>query len=65
MQLVGSDKLYSGSKDESVRVWDCQTGQVSEIVLFVFLYFTVVLKSSLSYDDMLCGFVSFAVCCCS
>ncbi|XP_072988276.1 zinc finger CCCH domain-containing protein 17-like [Typha latifolia] len=23
----GSDKLYSGSKDESIRVWDCQTGQ--------------------------------------
>ncbi|KAG9451669.1 hypothetical protein H6P81_004573 [Aristolochia fimbriata] len=23
----GSDKLYSGSKDESVRVWDCQSGQ--------------------------------------
>ncbi|KAJ6837947.1 zinc finger CCCH domain-containing protein 17-like [Iris pallida] len=23
----GSDKLYSGSKDESVRVWDCQTGK--------------------------------------
>lgn len=24
----GSDKLYTGSKDESVRVWDCQSGQV-------------------------------------
>ncbi|RZS29216.1 hypothetical protein BHM03_00062922 [Ensete ventricosum] len=23
----GSDKLYSGSMDESVRAWDCQTGQ--------------------------------------
>ncbi|XP_068650523.1 zinc finger CCCH domain-containing protein 48-like [Aristolochia californica] len=23
----GSDKLYSGSKDESVRVWDCQSGR--------------------------------------
>ncbi|XP_068634487.1 zinc finger CCCH domain-containing protein 17-like [Aristolochia californica] len=23
----GSDKLYSGSKDESVRVWDCQSGK--------------------------------------
>ncbi|KAF3331860.1 zinc finger CCCH domain-containing protein 17-like protein [Carex littledalei] len=23
----GSDKLYSGSKDETVKVWDCQTGQ--------------------------------------
>ncbi|KAL5980914.1 hypothetical protein ACLOJK_028834 [Asimina triloba] len=24
----GSDKLYSGSKDKSVRVWDCNTGKV-------------------------------------
>lgn len=23
----GSDKLYTGSKDETVRIWDCQTGQ--------------------------------------
>ncbi|KAJ4746771.1 zinc finger WD40 repeat protein 1 [Rhynchospora pubera] len=23
----GSDKLYSGSKDKTVKVWDCQTGQ--------------------------------------
>ncbi|XP_078152112.1 zinc finger CCCH domain-containing protein 17-like [Carex rostrata] len=23
----GSDKLYSGSKDGTVKVWDCQTGQ--------------------------------------
>ncbi|CAN1180630.1 Zinc finger CCCH domain-containing protein 48 [Linum perenne] len=23
----GSDKLYTGSKDETVRVWDCQSGQ--------------------------------------
>ena len=25
---IGSDKLYTGSKDETVRVWDCQSGQV-------------------------------------
>lgn len=25
----GSDKLYTGSKDESVRVWDCQSAQVT------------------------------------
>ncbi|KAF9600084.1 hypothetical protein IFM89_002557 [Coptis chinensis] len=29
---MGSDKLYSGSKDESVRVWDCQTGQCAGVV---------------------------------
>ncbi|KAF5181864.1 Zinc finger ccch domain-containing protein [Thalictrum thalictroides] len=29
---LGSDKLYSGSKDESVRVWDCQTGQCAGVV---------------------------------
>ncbi|OVA02464.1 zinc finger protein [Macleaya cordata] len=29
---MGSDKLYSGSKDNSVRVWDCQTGQCSAVI---------------------------------
>ncbi|KAK9094717.1 hypothetical protein Scep_026186 [Stephania cephalantha] len=29
---MGSDKLYSGSKDETVRVWDCQTGQCVGVV---------------------------------
>ncbi|MFS7993220.1 putative translocase transcription factor WD40-like family [Helianthus anomalus] len=24
---VGSDKLYTGSRDETMRVWDCQSGQ--------------------------------------
>lgn len=28
----GSDKLYSGSKDDTVRVWDCQTGQCVGVV---------------------------------
>ncbi|WOL07509.1 zinc finger CCCH domain-containing protein 17 isoform X1 [Canna indica] len=28
----GSDKLYSGSKDESVRAWDCQTGQCVGVI---------------------------------
>lgn len=29
----GSDKLYSGSEDETVRVWDCQSGQVVPVVI--------------------------------
>lgn len=28
----GSDKLFSGSKDGSVRVWDCQTGQCVQVI---------------------------------
>ncbi|ONK61406.1 uncharacterized protein A4U43_C08F29580 [Asparagus officinalis] len=28
----GSDKLYSGSKDETVRVWDYQSGQCVGVV---------------------------------
>ncbi|KAJ3680052.1 hypothetical protein LUZ60_016330 [Juncus effusus] len=28
----GSDKLYSGSKDETVKMWDCQTGQCAATV---------------------------------
>ncbi|KGN59738.1 zinc finger CCCH domain-containing protein 48 [Cucumis sativus] len=28
----GSDKLYTGSKDETVRVWDCQSGQCMAII---------------------------------
>ncbi|KAF6133957.1 hypothetical protein GIB67_040721 [Kingdonia uniflora] len=29
---LGSAKLYSGSKDESVRVWDCETGQCTGVI---------------------------------
>lgn len=44
----GSDKLYSGSQDETVRVWDCQSGQVVficisclfSLYIFFFLYST-------------------------
>ncbi|KAL0371647.1 UNVERIFIED_CONTAM: Zinc finger CCCH domain-containing protein 48 [Sesamum calycinum] len=28
----GSDKLYSGSQDETVRVWDCQSGQLAGLI---------------------------------
>lgn len=28
----GSDKLYTGSKDETVRVWDCQSGQCGAVI---------------------------------
>ncbi|KAI3925749.1 hypothetical protein MKX01_003308 [Papaver californicum] len=29
---MGSYKLYSGSKDGTVRVWNCQTGQCSAVI---------------------------------
>ncbi|KAI7737292.1 hypothetical protein M8C21_020724 [Ambrosia artemisiifolia] len=29
---VGSDKLYTGSRDETVRVWDCQSGQCAGVI---------------------------------
>ncbi|XP_028768529.1 zinc finger CCCH domain-containing protein 48 isoform X2 [Neltuma alba] len=28
----GSDKLYTGSKDESVRLWDCRSGQCLAVI---------------------------------
>ncbi|KAM7491671.1 hypothetical protein LguiA_034592 [Lonicera macranthoides] len=28
----GSDKLYTGSTDETVRVWDCQSGQCTGVI---------------------------------
>ncbi|XP_075501554.1 zinc finger CCCH domain-containing protein 48-like [Primulina tabacum] len=28
----GSDKLYTGSQDETVRLWDCQSGQLAGVV---------------------------------
>ena len=31
-----SNSLYTGSKDETVRVWDCTTGQV--VVCFFYLF---------------------------
>ncbi|KAL6554707.1 hypothetical protein OROHE_007446 [Orobanche hederae] len=29
---LGSDRLYTGSQDESVKVWDCQSGQIAGVV---------------------------------
>ncbi|KAL3645262.1 Zinc finger CCCH domain-containing protein 48 [Castilleja foliolosa] len=29
---LGSDKLYTGSQDETVKVWDCQSGQLTGVV---------------------------------
>jgi WD40 repeat protein len=29
----GASQLYTGSQDESVRVWDCTTGQASQSLL--------------------------------
>jgi WD40 repeat protein len=28
----GASQLYTGSQDESVRVWDCTTGQCTNVV---------------------------------
>jgi WD40 repeat protein len=28
----GGSQLYTGSQDESVRVWDCTTGQCTNVV---------------------------------
>ncbi|KAJ0825387.1 putative translocase transcription factor WD40-like family [Helianthus annuus] len=30
--LVGSDKLYTWSRDETMRVWDCQFGQYAGVI---------------------------------
>jgi WD40 repeat protein len=35
----GSDKLYTGSTDETVRAWDCQSGQV--VTIFHFILFVL------------------------
>lgn len=34
---AGSDKLYTGSRDGIVRVWNCNTGQVDVFALDVSL----------------------------
>lgn len=34
----GSDKLYTGSTDETVRVWDCQSGKVVTIYFWFLLF---------------------------
>lgn len=44
----GSDKLYTGSKDKTVMVWDCQSGQVGVMLnTRLHLFFPLVFMSSL------------------
>ncbi|KAL5980922.1 hypothetical protein ACLOJK_028842 [Asimina triloba] len=66
----GSDKLYSGSKDKSVRVWDCNTGKCAAVVnvgvevgcmisagpwIFVGLVNVVKVWNTQTYNEMLLG----------
>ena len=44
---LGSDKLYTGSTDEPVRVWDCQSGKV------VTVFFNVMLLDYLSLEKVI------------
>jgi WD40 repeat protein len=39
----GSSKLYTGSKDETVRAWDCQSGQVGINFLWRFFFLLVLI----------------------
>lgn len=39
----GSDKLYTGSTDETARIWDCQSGKV--IITSVLLCFVISIVS--------------------
>ena len=43
----GSDKLYTGSTDETARIWDCQSGKVViNWIMFCFVeaFFVSILK---------------------
>ncbi|KAL6003235.1 hypothetical protein ACLOJK_023458 [Asimina triloba] len=66
----GSDKLYSGSKDKSVRVWDCNTGKCAAVVnvgvevgcmisagpwIFVGLVNVVKVWNTQTYNEILLG----------
>ncbi|KAL6003218.1 hypothetical protein ACLOJK_023441 [Asimina triloba] len=66
----GSDKLYSGSKDKSVRVWDCNTGRCAAVVnvgvevgcmisagpwIFVGLVNVVKVWNTQTYNEILLG----------
>jgi len=42
----GSDKLYTGSTDETARIWDCQSGKVV-IICFVFSFLGAIFVSIL------------------
>lgn len=48
----GSDKLYTGSTDETVRVWDCQSGQVVTIVYFVLFVLFASFSFKYIYDSI-------------
>ncbi|KAL5984580.1 hypothetical protein ACLOJK_018685 [Asimina triloba] len=66
----GSDKLYSGSNDKSVRVWDCNTGKCAAVVnlgfevgcmisagpwIFVGLVNVVKVWNTQTYNEILLG----------
>lgn len=54
----GSDKLYTGSTDETVRVWDCQSGKVC---YYLFLFCLVFLVSILNTQTTLFGMLCFMI----
>ncbi|KAL6002965.1 hypothetical protein ACLOJK_023187 [Asimina triloba] len=64
----GSDKLYSGSKDKSVRVWDCNTSKCAAVVNVgfevgcmisagpcIFVGLVNVVKNIQTYNEILLG----------
>ncbi|KAL5980920.1 hypothetical protein ACLOJK_028840 [Asimina triloba] len=73
--LKGHHKLYSGSKDKSVRVWDCNTGKCAAVVnvgvevgsmisagpwIFVGLVNVVKVWNTQTYNEIVCTVHSLA-----